>query len=264
MAGLAGTLAMLAEASGCGAELDVAVVPRPAGVGLADWLTCFPGFALRHRRRAAARPRRGAGDRRGVRSPRARRRRDAGWPDGERTVAVPRPGRRAGPGRRTGRSARACPRPPWRGHDTRGLPAVIAIGAVAAPFDRDVEAGFARIGAILDQARAEGARPAWSCPRRPSAATSPTCHGVAEPPPALDPDGPEIRRLVDLAGDIVVCAGFCEAAGAVRYNAAVCVGGGEVLGTLPQGPPAAGRGLDVRGGRHVRGVRHAGRPARAC
>lgn len=46
MAGLAGTLAMLAEASGCGAELDVAAVPRPAGAGSADWLTCFPGFAL--------------------------------------------------------------------------------------------------------------------------------------------------------------------------------------------------------------------------
>lgn len=46
MAGTVGTLAMLAEASGTGAELDVTAVPRPAGVGLADWLTCFPGFAL--------------------------------------------------------------------------------------------------------------------------------------------------------------------------------------------------------------------------
>jgi AIR synthase-related protein len=46
MAGLVGTLAMLAEASGCGAELDVATVPRPTGARLADWLTCFPGFAL--------------------------------------------------------------------------------------------------------------------------------------------------------------------------------------------------------------------------
>jgi len=46
MAGLAGTLAMLAEASGCGAELDVAAVPRPPEAGLADWLTCFPGFGL--------------------------------------------------------------------------------------------------------------------------------------------------------------------------------------------------------------------------
>ncbi|MET7402301.1 MSMEG_0567/sll0787 family protein, partial [Dactylosporangium sp. NPDC005572] len=46
MAGIAGTLGMLAEASGCGAVLDVAAVPRPAGATTGDWLTCFPGFAM--------------------------------------------------------------------------------------------------------------------------------------------------------------------------------------------------------------------------
>jgi AIR synthase-related protein len=46
MAGIAGTLGMLAEASGCGAVLDVARVPRPAGTAMGDWLTCFPGFAM--------------------------------------------------------------------------------------------------------------------------------------------------------------------------------------------------------------------------
>jgi putative N-acetyltransferase (TIGR04045 family) len=46
MAGIAGTLGMLAEASGCGAVLDVGAVPRPTGAGMGDWLTCFPGFAM--------------------------------------------------------------------------------------------------------------------------------------------------------------------------------------------------------------------------
>lgn len=46
MAGLAGTLGMLAEASGTGAVLDVAAVPRPDGATVGDWFTCFPGFAL--------------------------------------------------------------------------------------------------------------------------------------------------------------------------------------------------------------------------
>ena len=46
MAGIAGTLGMLAEASGCAAVLDVARVPRPAGAAPGDWLTCFPGFAM--------------------------------------------------------------------------------------------------------------------------------------------------------------------------------------------------------------------------
>src|SRR3978361_2035370 len=46
MAGLVGTLGMLAEASGTGAVLDVAAVPRPSGVRVAAWFACSPGFAL--------------------------------------------------------------------------------------------------------------------------------------------------------------------------------------------------------------------------
>lgn len=46
MAGVVGTLGMLAEASGCGAVLDVAAVPRPGEATMGDWLTCFPGFAM--------------------------------------------------------------------------------------------------------------------------------------------------------------------------------------------------------------------------
>lgn len=46
MAGIAGTLGMLAEASGTGAVLDVAAVPRPDGASAGDWFTCFPGFGL--------------------------------------------------------------------------------------------------------------------------------------------------------------------------------------------------------------------------
>lgn len=51
MSGLVGTVGMLAEASGCGAELDIAAIPRPSAVGddaaaMGDWLTCFPGFAM--------------------------------------------------------------------------------------------------------------------------------------------------------------------------------------------------------------------------
>lgn len=46
MAGIAGTLGMLAEASGCAAVLDVAAVPRPPAAAMGDWLTCFPGYAM--------------------------------------------------------------------------------------------------------------------------------------------------------------------------------------------------------------------------
>ena len=46
MAGLVGTTGMLAEASGCGAVIDVADVPRPTHARTGDWFTCFPGFAM--------------------------------------------------------------------------------------------------------------------------------------------------------------------------------------------------------------------------
>jgi selenophosphate synthetase-related protein len=46
MAGIVGTLGMLAEAAGCGAVLDVARIPRPANAPMGDWLTCFPGFGM--------------------------------------------------------------------------------------------------------------------------------------------------------------------------------------------------------------------------
>ncbi|HZX05197.1 MSMEG_0567/sll0787 family protein [Kribbella sp.] len=46
MAGVVGTLGMLAEASGCAAVLDVAAVPKPRTASMGDWLTCFPGFAM--------------------------------------------------------------------------------------------------------------------------------------------------------------------------------------------------------------------------
>jgi putative N-acetyltransferase (TIGR04045 family) len=89
MAGLTGTLAMLAEASGCGAELDVPSIPRPADVGLADWLACFPGFAL-----VTAGDPLAPGTVAPATAAACGRLVPGGgvtlvWPDGERTVAVP-------------------------------------------------------------------------------------------------------------------------------------------------------------------------------
>ncbi|MEA5465573.1 sll0787 family AIR synthase-like protein [Leptothoe sp. PORK10 BA2] len=46
MGGLAGTLLMLTEASGCGATLNLDWVPRPADVAWDKWLTSFPSFGF--------------------------------------------------------------------------------------------------------------------------------------------------------------------------------------------------------------------------
>ncbi|MEM8502730.1 MAG: sll0787 family AIR synthase-like protein [Cyanobacteria bacterium P01_D01_bin.1] len=46
MGGLAGTLLMLCEASGCGALLNLNKVPRPDGVKWTKWLTSFPSYGF--------------------------------------------------------------------------------------------------------------------------------------------------------------------------------------------------------------------------
>ena len=49
-------------------------------------------------------------------------------------------------------------------------------------------------------------------------------------PLALDPDGPEIGRLIELAGDLTVCVGYTEGGNRALYSSAVCVSGDGVLG----------------------------------
>jgi putative N-acetyltransferase (TIGR04045 family) len=89
MAGIAGTLGMLAEASGCRAVLDVAAVPRPAEASPGDWLTCFPGYAMLTADTADAPPL-PAGPAAGAVCGELTSGQGVGlrWPDGETTEAV--------------------------------------------------------------------------------------------------------------------------------------------------------------------------------
>jgi predicted amidohydrolase len=109
------------------------------------------------------------------------------------------------------------------------------MGAVAAPFGRDLAADFELIGELIGQARDAGVQ----LLALPEACLGGYLSGLEAAdgpggddggPPALDPDGPEIGRLAALAGDLVVCAGYCEADGDDRYNSAICVSGDGVLG----------------------------------
>jgi predicted amidohydrolase len=106
------------------------------------------------------------------------------------------------------------------------------IAAVAAPFGRDLAAAFERIERILAEARARGAglvllpeSALGGYIREPGPAEI-----APDLPPALDPEGPEIARLVAMAGDLVVCAGYTEAGRGGLYSSAVCVTGDGVLG----------------------------------
>ncbi|WP_248961327.1 carbon-nitrogen hydrolase family protein [Sphaerisporangium perillae] len=106
----------------------------------------------------------------------------------------------------------------------------VRMGAVAAPFDRDVEACFATIEHLVAEARADGVG-LLAFPEACLGGYLLSMDGdPSDVPPALDPDGPEIRRLAAIAGDMVLCAGYCESAGPWRYNSVVCVTGDGVLG----------------------------------
>jgi len=107
-----------------------------------------------------------------------------------------------------------------------------AVAAVAAAFGRDVDAGLDAIERTVVEARAGGAGlvvfPECALGgylREPM----PREHGV-EVPRALDPAGPEIARLIRIAGPTVVCAGYTEAGADRPFNSAVCVSGDGVLG----------------------------------
>ena len=108
----------------------------------------------------------------------------------------------------------------------------LAIAAVAAPFSRDTEACLASIQRILGDARAQGAG-LVVLPEAALGGYVESLHDTdgIDPPPALDPAGPELRAVARMAGELVVCVGFCEDGGdGVRHNSAACVSGDELLG----------------------------------
>jgi predicted amidohydrolase len=113
---------------------------------------------------------------------------------------------------------------------SRGL---LTIATAAANFNRNIEAGLARVEQIIRDARERSAELVVL----PDAAlggylsTFGADHAPHDPPPALDPDGPELRRVAAAARDLVVCLGYCERDGDQRYNAAVCLSGDGALGS---------------------------------
>jgi predicted amidohydrolase len=109
---------------------------------------------------------------------------------------------------------------------------VTAVAALAASFDRDLERTLARVEVAVGRAREQGARllvlpesALGGYIREPGPGES-----APDVPDGLDPGGPEIARLAALAGDMVVCAGYTEAAPEGLYASAVCVNGDGVLG----------------------------------
>ncbi|WP_127783680.1 carbon-nitrogen hydrolase family protein [Rhodococcus sp. X156] len=115
------------------------------------------------------------------------------------------------------------------------------ISVAAAEFGRDLEQSYATIAALMEQARAAGSQ-LLVLPEACLGGYLPSLGGgtedeearqrrLANLPPALELGGPELRRVRELAGDLVVTLGFCEADGDTRYNAAVTLTGDGILGS---------------------------------
>lgn len=126
------------------------------------------------------------------------------------------------------------------------------MAAVAAPFGRDLEEDFTRIGALIARAREAGIRllalPEASLGGYLTSLDASRDGGGDPGPPPLRLDGPEIGRLAALAGDIVVTAGYCEAAGGQLFNSVVCLSGDGVLGNHRKVHQPLGEGASYQRG----------------
>lgn len=131
------------------------------------------------------------------------------------------------------------------------------VAAVSANFTRDLEQNYRLIGQLLQEAREQGAElvcfPEASLGGYLSSLGN---HGDTRPniarslPPAITLDGPEIRRVQELAEDTVVTIGFCELAedGESRYNAAVCLDGSTIYGSYRKVHQPLGEGMSYAAG----------------
>ena len=118
------------------------------------------------------------------------------------------------------------------------------IGAVAAHFGRDLGRALGKIEGIVDDARSAGVHLLVL----PDATLGGYISDLRHPdpsslPPGLDDDSYEVRRVITLAGDMVVCFGYAEAAGDGLYNSALCVSGDGILGRHRKVHQPAGESL---------------------
>lgn len=131
------------------------------------------------------------------------------------------------------------------------------LGAVSANFTRDLEQNYALITQLTEQAREQGvdflAFPEAAIGGYLSALGN---HGDTVKttkrslPPAITLDGPEIARIQEIIGDMVIAIGFCELAedGETRYNAAAVLDGSTVYGTYRKVHQPLGEGMSYSAG----------------
>ncbi len=131
------------------------------------------------------------------------------------------------------------------------------LAAVSANFTRDLEQNYALIAALAEEAREQGV----DFMALPEAAiggylSSLGNHGDTVKttkrslPPAIRIDGPELARVQELVGNLVVAIGICELAddGETRYNTAVLLDGATVYGVYRKVHQPLGEGMSYSAG----------------
>lgn len=136
------------------------------------------------------------------------------------------------------------------------------VAAVCANFGRDVEQNLTAIQTYVDAARARGVRllalpeaclggylSVLGSGRDGSHDESPDSL-----PPAMDLDGPELRRVAEIAREMTVVVGLCESDGGRRFNSAAIVSGDGVLGVHRKVHQPLGENLHYDAGDGFRAV----------
>ncbi|MBW4040540.1 MAG: carbon-nitrogen hydrolase family protein [Acidobacteria bacterium] len=115
----------------------------------------------------------------------------------------------------------------------------VTLAAASESFGRDLDENYRTIARLVAEATAVGAH-LLALPEAAIGGYLSSLGGHGDPskpdslPPAIRIDGPELARVMALAGDLVVVLGICEADGPVadpiRYNTAVALTKDGVLG----------------------------------
>lgn len=136
------------------------------------------------------------------------------------------------------------------------------MAAVGGGFGRDVDDNLARIGSLVEQARARGvsllALPE-ACLGGYLSALGSGRDGTHDErpddlPPVMELEGPELRRVAALAREMTVVVGFCEDGGGAgeRFNSAAAVTGDGVLGVYRKVHQPLGESLYYSAGQEFR------------
>src|SRR4051795_5805191 len=106
----------------------------------------------------------------------------------------------------------------------------VRIAAAAAHFGRDLPRALERLEVVIGAGHYAGA----ALLVLPAATLGGFPDGGARGVLPLDLDGPELRRVQQLAASMIVCLGYTELVDGSLANSAVCVNGDGVLGHYRQ------------------------------